>query len=334
MTAIRDIGASVARRALSLFSPGKWLHSLGGSARHARAQLGRLTLLTKTVPEDFYGAVGMPSGTSGPLELFKSADGIHWHYSPIKYRRRPTYVRDPFVFTDQYGNPALYNGYYWMFHTSSTATGSSFAQAYSPDLIHWTFSQYISCAAITGSIGYCWAPKGYMDDRGWMHVIVSLGAASSTTMQPYETHPTTGDPGGVWSIPVILGTTRMPINMIDAVIVRDGTNTRRLFYKNDTTKYVEEATSTSDFTGYTSLYTGNWAGWDAPVGAGWESPSVIKIGSTWYIYMTNAGAGSKTVYSTTDDIAGAHWSRLTATIETPFNLQAQQVFNLPVREAI
>jgi hypothetical protein len=47
------------------------------------------------------------------------------------------------------------------------------------------------------------------------------------------------------------------------------------------------------------------------------------------MYMTNAGAGSKTVYSTTDDIAGASWSRLTATIETPFNLQAQQVFKLP-----
>jgi hypothetical protein len=128
---------------------------------------------------------------------------------------------------------------------------------------------------------------------------------------------------------VILGTTGLAIKMIDAVIVRDGTNTRRLFYKNDTTKYVEEATSTSDFSGYTSLYTGNWAGWGSPVGAGWESPSVIKIGSTWYIYITNAGAGSKTVYSTTDDIAAANWSRLTATIETPFNLQAQQVFKLP-----
>jgi hypothetical protein len=118
--------------------------------------------------------------------------------------------------------------------------------------------------------------------------------------------------------------------MIDAVIVRDGTTTRRLFYKNDTTKFIEEATSTSDFTGYTPLYAGNWAGWGgAPVGAGWESPSVIKIGSTWYIYMTNAGAGSITMYSTTDDITAANWSRLASTIQTPFNLQAQQVFKLP-----
>jgi len=328
MTAIRDIGASVARRVLFLRSPRKWFHSVGDSVRHARAQWGQLALLTKTVPTDLYGAVGMPSGTSGPLEFFKSADGTHWHYSSIKYRRRPTYVRDPFLFTDQHGNPVLYNGYYWLFHTSSTATGSSFAQAYSPDLIHWTFSQYISCTAITGSIGYCWAPKGYMDDTGGMHVIVSLGTPS-TTMQPYEMHPTTSDPAGAWSTPVILGTTGLPINMIDTVIVRDRTNTRRLFYKNDTTKYVEEAMSTSDFTGYTSLFTGNWAGWGTPVGAGWESPSVIKIGSTWYIYITNAGAGSKTVYSTTDDIAGPSWARLTSTIETPFNLQAQQVFKLP-----
>jgi hypothetical protein len=95
---------------------------------------------------------------------------------------------------------------------------------------------------------------------------------------------------------------------------------------------VEEATSTSDFTGYTPLYAGNWADWGIPVGAGWESPSVIKIGSTWYIYMTNAGAGSKTVYSTTDDIAGANWSPLTSTIEKPFNLQAQQVFKLPLEK--
>jgi beta-xylosidase len=329
MATIRDIGVSVARRAPFLRSPGKWLYSLGGSARHARGRLGQLATLMQSMPKDLYAAVGMPSATSGPLELFKSPDAVHWHYSSIKYRRRPTYVRDPFVFTDQNGNPAPYDGYYWLFHTSSTVTGSSFALAYSSDLVHWRFSQYISCAAITGPSGYCWAPKGYMDDGGRMHIIVSLGDAS-TPMQPYEMHPLTLDPGGAWSTPVILGMTGLPGSMIDAVIVRDGTTTRRLFYKNDTTKFIEEATSTSDFTGYTPLYAGNWAGWGgAPVGAGWESPSVIKIGSTWYIYMTNAGAGSITMYSTTDDITAANWSRLASTIQTPFNLQAQQVFKLP-----
>jgi hypothetical protein len=331
MTTIRDIGLVFARRASFFRRPGRWLYSFAGEARHARARLGQLVMLTKTTPTYLYGAVGMPSGTSGPLELFKSADGRHWHYSSIRYKGKPIYVRDPFIFTDQHGKPALYNGYYWLFHTSSVATGSSFAQAYSPDLMHWTFSQYISCAAITGPSGYCWAPKGYMDDNGALHVTVSLGNASAP-IQPYEMHPTTSNPAGAWSTPVILGMTGLPNSMIDAVIVRDGTNTRRLFYKNDTTKYIEEATSTSDFAGYTPLYTENWGGWGTPVGAGWESPCVIKIDCTWYLYMTNAnaGAGSKTVYTTTVDIAGTDWSRPASTIETPFNLQALQVFILPV----
>jgi hypothetical protein len=331
MTTIRHMGGLVIRRAPFLRSPAKWLYSLAGSGRHVRGKLGQLAMLTKTMPADLYGAVGMPSGTSGPLELFKSADGLHWHYSSIKYRRRPTYIRDPFVFTDQHGNPRLFNGYYWLFHTSSVATGSSFAQVYSPDLINWTFSQLISCVAITGPSGYCWAPKGYMDDKGEMHIIISLGNASKP-MQPYELHPTTNDPGGSWSAPALLGMTALPNSMIDAVIVRDGTNTRRLFYKNDTTKYVEEATSISDFTGYTPLFTGNWAGWGTPVGAGWESPSVIKVGPRWHIYITDAGAQSKTVYSTTDDITGANWSSIAPTIETPFNLQAIQVFKLPAEK--
>jgi hypothetical protein len=328
MTTIRDIGVVLARPASFFHRPGRWLYSLAVSARHARARLGQLAVLTKTQPKDLYGAVGMPSGTSGPLELFKSADGLHWRYRSIRYRGKPTYVRDPFIFTDQHGKPALHNGYYWLFHTSSVATGSSFAQAYSCDLIHWKFSQYISCVAITGPSGYCWAPKGYMDDNGGMHVIVSLGNASAP-MQPYEMHPMTSNPAGSWSTPAILGMTGLPISMIDAVIVRDGTNARRLFYKNDTTKYIEEATSTSDFNGYTLLYTANWASWGIPIGAGWESPSVIKLGSTWFIYITDAGTRSNTMYSTTHDIASADWSPLAPTIETPFNLQAIQVFNLP-----
>lgn len=333
MTTMRDIGGLLIRRAPFLRPPAKWLYSLTGSARDARAQLGQLAMLTKTLPKDVYGAVGMPSGTSGPLELFKSADGLHWRYSSIKYRRKPTYVRDPFLFTDQHGKPALYNGYYWLFHTSSVATGSSFAQAYSRDLKDWTFSQYIGCAGITGPTGFCWAPKGYMDDNGGMHVIVSLGNESAP-MQPYEIHPTTSNPGGAWSNPVILGMNGVAKNIIDAVIVRDGTSTRRLFYKNDRTKYIEEATSTSDFTGYNSLYTGNWAGWGIPIGAGWESPCVIKIDCTWYLYMTNAnaGAGSTTVYSTTDDITGVDWSAVASSRHSPFNLQAVQVFKLPDEE--
>jgi hypothetical protein len=163
-----------------------------------------------------------------------------------------------------------------------------------------------------------------------MHIVVSLSNAS-TPMQPYEMHPTTNNPAGAWSAPVILGMSGLPHNMIDAVIVRDGTSIRRLLYKNDTSKYVEEATSTSDFTGYRPLHTGNWADWGTPIGAGWESPCVIKIDCTWYLYMTNAnaGAGSKTVYSTTDHIRGVMWSPLALLMQSPFNLQAVQVFKLP-----
>jgi len=328
MTTIRNVGVVVARRVSFIRRPGRRLYSIAGEARHARARLAQLAMVTKTRAPDLFGAVGMPSGRSGPLELFKSADGVHWHYSPIKYKSRPTYVRDPFIFTDQHGKPALYNGYYWLFHTSAVATGSSFAQAYSPDLRHWTFSQYISCAVVTGPSGYCWAPKGYMDDDGRMHVIISLGNASAP-MQPYEMHPTTSNPAGAWSTPALLGMTGLPSSMIDAVIVRDGTNTRRLFYKNDTTKHIEQATSASDFIGYTCLYSANWAGWGIPAGAGWESPSVIKIGSKWYIYVTDAGAQSKTMYSTTDDITGVNWSLLAPTFEMSFTLQAVQVFELP-----
>jgi hypothetical protein len=265
-----------------------------------------------------YTAYGFdPSTSNGPLKIYQSGTGGDGTWSQVSssYATQPTFLRDPRVLTDQSGNIAKYNGLYWMAHTDTNATSSSFALASSTDGLNWTYVKDIDCSPVTtGSGGFCWAPSFYMDNGGGMHTITSMSPPAQH-FQQYEQHPTTSDPAGAWSAPSIVS--GLPsTSTLDAKIVRDGTAIFRAFYVNGTgsNEHVSEATSSVDCTnsgcgGYTEIHNGDWAGW----GNNQESPSLLKIGSTWNIWFYYFGSGitNFTRHSTTSDISGTTWSSVT-----------------------
>jgi hypothetical protein len=265
-----------------------------------------------------YTAYGFdPSTSNGPLKIYQSSTGGDGTWSQVSssYATQPTFLRDPRVFTDQSGNIVKYNGLYWMAHTDTNATSSSFALASSTDGLHWTYVKDIDCSPVTtGSGGFCWAPSFYMDNGGGMHTTTSMSPPAQL-FQQYEQHPTTSDPAGAWSAPSIVS--GLPsTSTLDFKIVRDGTATLRAFYVNGTgsVEHVSEATSSSDCTntscgGFTEIHNGDWAGW----GNHQESPSLLKIGNTWNIWFWYFGSGITNFprHSTTSDITGTTWSSVT-----------------------
>lgn len=259
---------------------------------------------------------------SRPLEMYKSTDGLRWTPVEVNYANSPTDVRDPSIFSNQGSRAALYNGFYWLFHTNASFQAPSthtFSIAKSTDLLNWTFVQNVDCSAVTGvgTGAAAWHPTPYMDDSGGMHVIMPLsstGATNDLGFQPYELHPTTADPSSTWSAPSAITGTSLPADLLDLQIWRDGsTSTRRMFIKNETTKFLEEWTSTSDFSGYASAQSGNWAGWGQS-----ESPWLISMpGGRFFMYMSCLSCNQQIFYSSTYSPAGTSWNAPATTSLNP-----------------
>jgi hypothetical protein len=97
------------------------------------------------------------------------------------------------------------------------------------------------------------------------------------------------------------------------VVKREGTF--YLWYKNETTKYIEYASSTSLTSGYTVVESGDWAGW----GSGLEGMTLVHLEpDTWRIYFDDYN--NDVFYWSESDDGWATWSAKTA-VETPYYTQ-------------
>jgi Glycosyl hydrolases family 43 len=263
-----------------------------------------LTTTNDTSQWAFASFSTMPDNYTGILHIGLSAQAAPYQFSltnPDALYSAP--ARDPSIVKS--------GGKWWVCHTLSTgATESTFLVTSSSDLIHWASPAAIS---ITGAAGMLrgWAPEWFVDADASVHVLISLTADTGATpggFQIYEMHPTTADLAGAYSAPVAITITGQS-NQIDPYVVLRG-GTYYLWYKNETTKYVEYA-SASTLTGtYTLVKSGDWAGWGHV-----EAPCVFAIPGGWRIFVCDYTTTKQINYSDSVD-TWATWSARTQ-IGTP-----------------
>lgn len=227
----------------------------------------------------------------GTLRLGISAAGAKWLITGPLYTPpagEGSVLHDPSIIKWTDGN-------YYICYTSGSAPNNSFGVARSPDLVNWTFVKSVAHGIAGGN--QTWAPEWFVDTDGSLHVLVSVGPTGDTAQQIYEIHPTsTTDFSQPWSAPVQLG--GLPANVIDPCMVKNGA-TYTLFYKNETTKFIEKATCATLAGVYNVVGSGDWAGW----GSGVEGPTVFQTPSGWRIVMDGyAHTPNNLIYSDSPDL--------------------------------
>jgi hypothetical protein len=195
-------------------------------------------------------------------------------------------LRDPSIMKHTDGK------YYVAYTVQSWTTQSTFFSiASSTNLINWT--QIASVNAGVAGTAYTWAPEWYIEGST-IRIIVSLGT-SSYQFTPYI-FTATNSALTTWSAPVGMG---IGANTIDTFVVKSG-STYHAFVKDETTKWVKRATSSSLTSGW-SAFTNLWQYYEAPAVAQTDD-------GVWHLYIdkyTNGGIWQATSTNLTS------WSGLT-----------------------
>ena len=143
----------------------------------------------------------------------------------------------------------------------------------STDLKTWTVVTNVN-SGIPGSV-HVWVPEWYVEG-GVARVLANIDIGEKKNFRPYiftaENSSLTS-----WSGPVDMGIGAPGKNRIDTVMVKSG-GTYHVFTKEN---YTLHATSSSKTGPWTWVGTGDWAGWGNEL----EGPSIVKVGSTWRIFM-------------------------------------------------
>lgn len=232
-------------------------------------RLLRTAAFPPTNPPSPYAWIGAAHNNDGPptatnLYFLTSTDGLSWTLRASAIGSDNPSHRDP--------SPLWWHGAFWL---AATRGDFPYWHLYrSTDGVTWT---YVGAPA-TGTATKTWAPHWFTDVDGSVHVLVSLYVGSWGI---WEMHPT-NDAMTTWSAPVQVTGTGF-YSPIDPALVIVG-STYYLFWKNDPAGTICLSTSSSPFSGYTAIKTGDWAGWGTPR----EGPSVVQLpDGTWRIYFTN-----------------------------------------------
>jgi len=204
------------------------------------------------------------------LSLYTSKNGVDFTLLANTGFAGPTNVlRDPSIMKHT-------DGQYYIAYTlkSWTTTSASFAIASSPDLKTWTFRTEVP-AQVSG-VKDTWAPEWFKDTDGSIHLIVSID--TDTTQFKSYLYTASDSTLGKWAAPVPLG---IGPNYIDTFVVKVGA-LYHAFTKNETTKYIEHATSDALTGPWTFVGKGDWAGW----GSGKEGPALFQLeNGQWRLFM-------------------------------------------------
>lgn len=252
------------------------------------------------------------------LYLYTGTDGAAFKAHPCSYvLPSSTVLRDPSL---------IYlpgNSTYWLCYTSAIPSGNVFGDSYafsiakSTDLVTWSWVRDLDFSAVGGVSANrrCWAPEWFHDSSDdSLHIAFSYGIDSGTTMNGYLTSCSTLNPeSGTWGAAAALsGIPSGSGENIDHYLVYSG-GVWYDFFKNASTNVVVYKSTTSRTSGYSSLRTGDWAGWGGNV----EAPSVLQASGVWraYVDFYLAGTGLKYSDQTAGDWTGGGsttWSAMTA----------------------
>lgn len=263
------------------------------------------------------------SDTIDSLYILSSSNGTSFTDVGVSYFPNLNYVRDPSI--------TVLSGTKWIAHTNVkdfSTKCTSFSVASSSDGIWYSWVADVDCSSISGSTSNArtWAPEWFVDDTAPQGVRVFVAISSTGdpgNFQLYETHPTNAA-FTTWSALVQVTGTGLPAAMIDPYMVKIG-STYYLWYKNETTLFIEVMSSTSLTSGYTVLYSGNWMG----IGSGVEGASVIQIGGIWYLYCDDTNGIKYTTQTTGDWTTGGSttWGALTL-VTAPYKIDHGTVLAL------
>jgi hypothetical protein len=192
-------------------------------------------------------------------------------------------LRDPSIYRHTDGK--FYVAYTATNDTSCCNPENQFGIAVSSDLVNW--SNFITVPAGVSGVINTWAPDWFIDSNGTVNLIVNI----NTTANAYRSYKYTALNSALtsWSGPVAIG---IGPNNIDTTIVKVG-GTYHAFSKNETTTYIEHATSPSLTGPWTWVGTGNWAGW----GSHKEGPSIIKLDNGKWRMLLDTYSTTGYVYS-------------------------------------
>jgi hypothetical protein len=196
------------------------------------------------------------------LSVYTSTDGLKFTLLSNTGYGGPTGVlRDPSILKHK-------DGKYYVAYTlqSWTTSSMSFGIASSTDLTTWKFLVETP-ARVTGARD-TWAPEWFVDTDG-VHLIINIDTlGNDSDFRSYDFRAK-DDTLTTWDAPVPLG---IGPNNIDTFVVKMGT-TYHAFSKNETTKYIEHATSSSFHGPWTWVGKGDWAGW----GSGKEGIALFQL---------------------------------------------------------
>jgi len=269
------------------------------------------------------------SGSNTNLYISTSSDGITWknllNSTALYIAPGGTIVHDPVM--------TYLNGTFYVAYLNQTITPTStFGLASSTDLIHWSLVQNVP-VPITGATAneVVWSPFWFTDSDNSLHVILGaspdckvsgggLCSGNAEGMNLYEMHPVTaGNLAGSWSAPVLITGTNIPTStgtqsgIFNPALIKIG-STYNLFYNNGQNNYYNEwASSTSLTSGYSTVETGNWAGWQPNVNQPPQGLNLIHVAPNhWRAYFDAEATGVES-YS---DCLSENWTACTWTSVT------------------
>jgi len=217
-----------------------------------------------------FATFGGDEASKEKLSLYTSKNGLDFTLLSNTGYSGPTGVlRDPSIMKHS-------DGQYYIAYTlkSWTTTSSAFAIASSPNLKTWTFRTEVP-AQVTG-VKDTWAPEWFKDSDGSIHLIVSID--TSTTQFKSYLYTASDDTLSKWDAPKPLG---IGPNYIDTFVVKIGA-LYHAFTKNETTKFIEHATSDAVTGPWTFVGKDDWAGW----GSGKEGPALFQLDNgQWRLLM-------------------------------------------------
>ncbi|WP_224364698.1 glycoside hydrolase family 43 protein [Hyalangium versicolor] len=237
-----------------------------------------------------YTMTAFTNSSESNMYVYQSYNGTHYGLMKGPAFTPPSgLIRDPSVMKHS-------DGYYYVTYTTNWE-GNTIGFARSSDRVNWTFLRDVTLPVT--NLQNTWAPEWFKDSDGSINIIVSLRTVGATNFTPHVIKAQNSALSS-WSSPVPLA--GLSPNYIDTFIVKQG-STYHAFTKNETTKYIEYATSSSLTGPYTFKGTGDWAGWGNWV----EGPALIQLDSgAWRIFFDGYSAG-KYYYSDSTNAFGS-WS--------------------------
>ena len=176
---------------------------------------------------------------------------------------------------------------------------SSFDIAASLDLCNWDYPITVNLGAIPG-VNRVWAPEWCSDGA---NVAISVAVSTNGNDGPFTTYVVRPLNASLteWTSPQpVIG---LPPNVIDTAIVKISDEDYRIFYKNETTKFVEQARATSFVGPYAVVGSDDWARW----GDVREGPVLVSTSAGWRIYL-DAYREDRMLYSDALDDNLERWS--------------------------